>query len=133
MTAKPSFYAFSFTRPALGATPTCVIAGSGESRGGTGSYAERLVRYRDMSPEGFAEKVDFTAGAILTRLSALGFGWGDVTATQVYTVHDFAALVPGLVRAGAARAGLTWHYSRPPVVDMEFEVDARRVMREMVI
>ncbi|QDM16488.1 hypothetical protein FNL55_10885 [Tardiphaga sp. vice352] len=132
--AEPSFYAFSFTRPALGASPTCVIAGSGESRGGDGGYPERLVRYRDMSPDGFREKVTFTMAEILARLSALGFGWNDVTGTQVYTVHDFHALAADeLVRLGAARAGLTWHYARPPVVDMEFEVDARRVMREMVI
>jgi hypothetical protein len=131
---EPSFYAFSFTRPALGAAPTCVVAGSGESTGGDGPYAERLVRYRDMSPEGFREKVTFTVAEILARLSALGFGWSDVTATQVYTVHDFHALAAEqLVRVGAARAGMTWHYARPPVVDMEFEVDARRVMREMVI
>jgi len=132
--AEPSFYAFSFTRPLLGASPSCVIAGSGESRGGDGSYAERLVRYRDLSPEGFREKVAFTMGEILARLSALGFGWEEVTGTQVYTVHNFHALAADeLVRNGAARAGLTWHYARPPVVDMEFEVDARRVMREMVI
>ena len=76
--AEPSFYAFSFTRPALGAQPTCVIAGSGESTGGDGPYAERLVRYRDMSPEGFREKVTFTVAEILARLTALGFGWNEV-------------------------------------------------------
>src|SRR6195952_4495233 len=35
---EPSFYAFSFTRPAIGAMPTFVIAGGAESRGGSGSY-----------------------------------------------------------------------------------------------
>jgi hypothetical protein len=131
--SEPSFYAFSFTRPLLGASPSCVIAGSGESRGGAGSYAERLVRYRDLSPEGFKEKVEFVAGEIEQRLTALGFTWADITATQVYTVHDFHPTIDTLLRSGAARAGLSWHYARPPVVDMEFEMDTRRVMREMVI
>jgi hypothetical protein len=131
--SEPSFYAFSFTRPLPGANPSCVIAGSGESRGGEGSYAERLVRYRDLSPEGFKEKVEFVAGEIEQRLMALGFTWADITATQVYTVHDFHPTIDTLLRSGAARAGLSWHYARPPVVDMEFEMDTRRVLREMVI
>ncbi|MBN8985020.1 MAG: hypothetical protein J0H32_11265, partial [Rhizobiales bacterium] len=38
-----------------------------------------------------------------------------------------------LVRANAARSGMTWHFARPPVIDLEFEVDCRRVMRETVI
>src|SRR6202045_5420032 len=49
--AEPSFYAFSFTRPSLGAKPNFVIAGGAEARGGAGSYPERIVRHRDLSPE----------------------------------------------------------------------------------
>ena len=41
--------------------------------------------------------------------------------------------VDELVRRGALRSGLTWHYARPPVVDLEYEMDCRRVMREVVI
>jgi hypothetical protein len=33
----------------------------------------------------------------------------------------------------AALKGMTWHYSRPPIVDIEFEMDLRGVAREMVI
>ena len=29
---------------------------------------------------------------------------------------------------GATRSGLTWHFARPPVVDLEFEMDCRRVI-----
>src|SRR3979490_3069643 len=50
--AEPSFYAFSFTRPSQAATPTFVIAGGAELREGAGSYPERTVRYRDLSPAG---------------------------------------------------------------------------------
>src|ERR1700709_126689 len=49
--AEPSFYAFSFTRPSGNSTPTFVIAGGAESREGSGTYPERTVRYRDLSPE----------------------------------------------------------------------------------
>jgi hypothetical protein len=72
--AEPSFYAFSFTRPSQSKSPTFVIAGGAEARGGSGSYPERIVRYRDLSPDGLKEKVRFTVGEMEDRLGAFGFG-----------------------------------------------------------
>src|ERR1700740_169872 len=57
--AEPSFYAFSFTRPSQTTSPSFVIAGGAEAREGAGPYAERIVRYRDLSPDGIREKVRF--------------------------------------------------------------------------
>jgi hypothetical protein len=132
--AEPSFYAFSFIRPSQGQSPTFVIAGGAEARGGPGSYPERIVRYRDLSPDGVREKVRFTVGEMEDRLDAFGFGWRDTTAVQAYTVRDFHPLMSDeLVRRGATRSGLTWHFARPPVIDLEYEMDCRRVMRETVI
>ncbi len=132
--AEPSFYAFSFTRPSPSTTPTFVIAGGAEARGGSGSYPERIVRYRDLSPDGLKEKVRSTVGAMEERLSAFGFGWNDTTEAQAYSIRDFHhVIVDELVRRGAMRSGLTWHYARPPVIDLEYEMDCRRVMRETVI
>jgi hypothetical protein len=132
--AEPSFYAFSLTRPSQNTTPSFVISGSGEAREGGATYSERTVRYRDLSPEGLKEKVEFVVGAMEHRMGQLGFGWKDATAVQTYTVHDFhPVFADALVRRGAARSGLTWHFARPPVIDLEYEMDCRRVMREMVI
>ena len=132
--AEPSFYAFSFTRPSRGATSSFVIAGGAELGGGSGSYAERTVRYRDLSPEGLKEKVRFTTRQQESRMEEFGFGWKDATAVQAYTVHDFHPVIAEeLVRRGATRSGLTWHFARPPVIDLEYEMDCRRVMREIVI
>ncbi len=132
--AEPSFYAFSFTRPSQSMTPSFVIAGGAELRGGSGSYPERIVRYRDLSPDGLKEKVRFTVSEMEGRLGAFGFGWKDTTAVQAYTVHDFHPVMSDeLVRRGATRPGLTWHFARPPVIDLEYEMDCRRVMRETVI
>ena len=136
--AEPSFYAFSFTRPAQGprpaTTPDFVIAGGAEARGGTGSYPERIVRYRDVSADGLKKKVRFTVSEMESRLAAFGFGWKETTAAQAYTVHDFhPVMADELVRRGAARSGLTWHFARPPVIDLEFEMDCRRVTQEVVI
>jgi hypothetical protein len=140
--AEPSFYAFSFTRPSqtngraagTAAAPAFVIAGGAEARGGSGSYPERIVRYRDLSADGLKEKVGFTVREMESRLEAFGFGWKDTTGVQAYTVHDFhPAMTEELVRRGAVRSGLTWHFARPPVVDLEYEMDCRRVTRETVI
>jgi hypothetical protein len=55
------------------------------------------------------------------------------TAVQAYTVHDFHPVIADeLVRRGATRSGLTWHFARPPVIDLEYEMDCRRVGRETV-
>jgi len=131
---EPSFYAFCFTRPGQTATPTFVIAGGAELGGGSGSYPERIVRYRDLSADGLREKVRFTVGSMEERLGAFAFGWKDTTGVQAYTVHDFHPVISDeLVRRGATHSGLTWHFARPPVIDLEYEMDCRRVMRETVI
>ena len=132
--AEPSFFAFSFTRPSQSTMPSYVIAGGAEARGGSGSYPERIVRYRDVSRDGLREKLRFTVREMESRLGAFGFTWKDTAAVQAYTVHDFhPAMTDELVRRGATRSGLTWHFARPPVIDLEYEMDCRRVTRETVI
>lgn len=132
--AAPSFYAFCFTRPSKGASPSFAIAGGAELRNGAGPYSERIVRYQDLSPEGLKEKVRFTVQSMEERLAAFGFTWKDTTGVQAYTIRDFHPLCADeLVSRGAARSGLTWHYARPPVIGLEYEMDCRRVLRETVI
>ena len=68
------------------------------------------------------------------RIGAFGFGWRDATATQLYTVFDIHSfLADEFVARGAMMAGLTWHYARPPVEGLDFEVDVRGVSRELVV
>jgi hypothetical protein len=133
--AEPSFYAFSYTVPSDGNTaPSFVCAGSGEAREGGASYAERIVRLGDHSPDGMREKARFVLGEMERRMTALGFGWADVTETQVYTVHDIHPfLADEIVWRGAAPAGLTWHYARPPVQGLDYEMDVRGLARELVV
>jgi hypothetical protein len=130
--AEPSFYAFSYTVP--GAGKSFVAAGSGEATDGAGSYAERIVRLGDQSPEGMRDKARCVLAAMEQRMGPLGFGWKDVTATQLYTVFDIHAhFAEEYVRRGATAGGLTWHYARPPVQGLDYEVDVRGVARELVI
>jgi hypothetical protein len=131
---EPSFYAFSFTRQKRGATPSFVIAGGAEARDGTESYAERITRFRETGPEAIRAKAKATVGSMETRLAAFGHSWVDTSAVQVYTVRDFhPAVVDELVVRGASRSGMTWHFARPPVTDLEFEMDCRRVACEVLI
>jgi hypothetical protein len=132
--AEPSFHAFSFTVAANDAAPSFVIAGSGEAREGGASYRERTVRHGETTPDAMREKAQYVLGEMERRLTALGFGWADTTATQVYTVHDLHPfLADEIVRRGAARSGLTWHFARPPVRGLEYEMDCRGVSRERVV
>jgi hypothetical protein len=111
--------------------PTFVVAGSGEAREGGASYRERTVRHGETSPEAMREKAIFVLAEMERRLKLLGFGWAHTTATQVYTVHDLHPfLADEIVRRGAARAGLTWHFCRPPVQGLEYEMDCRGVAVE---
>src|SRR5262252_991207 len=112
--AVPSFYAFSYTVP--GGGKSFVAAGSGEATEGPGSYAERIIRFGDQSSAGMRDKARYVLGAMERRMAPLGFGWTDVTATQVYTIFDIHSFVADeFVKRGAMAGGLTWHFARPPV------------------
>jgi hypothetical protein len=37
------------------------------------------------------------------------------------------------VRRGAISGGLKWHFARPPVQGLDFEMDVRGVARELMI
>ena len=132
--AEPSFYAFCYTVAARSALPTFVVAGSGEAVEGKANYRDHTVRFGETSPDAIHDKARFVLAEMERRLSLLGFSWGDTTAAQVYTVHDLHPfLADEIVQRGAARAGLTWHYCRPPVRDLEYEMDCRGVVEDRVI
>ena len=132
--SEPCFAAFSFTMPSQSRTPSFVIAGSGEARGGQGLYRERTVRHGETSPGALREKAIFVLDVMEDRLARFGLTWADTTATQVYTVHDLHPFLGDeIVRRGAARFGLTWHFNRPPVGDLCYEMDCRGVVIERIV
>lgn len=132
--AVPSFHAFTYTVPEDGAAPSFAVAGSGESLEGRPTYAESTVALGDTSPEGMLAKGRFVLGEMERRLRLLGFSWADTTGVQAYTVHPLPpALTEEIVTRGAARHGLTWQDCRPPVEDLEYEMDCRGVAAERVL
>lgn len=131
---EPSFHAFCFTVAAPDSVPSFAIAGSGEAREGGGSYAETTVRPGETSADAMAEKARFVLGEMERRMGLLGFGWADTTASQVYTVFDlYPFLADEIVRRGAASSGLDWHFCRPPVRGLDYEMDCRSVALERVV
>ncbi|MDX2205158.1 MAG: hypothetical protein NW223_20585 [Hyphomicrobiaceae bacterium] len=131
--AEPCLYAFSYTVAGGSPSASFVIAGSAESKPGTGPYPERIVRYGDTSPQALREKAGHVLGVMEARLAAFGLRWADTTASQVYTIHDLHPfLADAIVARGAAQAGLTWHFARPPVEGLELEMDCRGVAHERV-
>lgn len=132
--AEPSFHAFAFTTAAADAPRSFVIAGSGEAPEGKGNYRDHIVRRGDVGAAGLREKARWVLGEMERRMAAVGATWHQTTAVQLYTVHDVHPFLGDeLVRRGAARHGLTWHFNRPPVVDLEYEMDCRGVHAEHVL
>ncbi|QCI68533.1 2-amino-5-chloromuconate deaminase CnbZ [Phreatobacter stygius] len=131
--SEPSFYAFSFTTVAPDAAPSFVVAGSGEAPEGHATYADHIVSRGDLSQEGLRAKARFVLAEMERRMAALGFTWADATASQLYTVHNVHPfLADEIARRGAMRAGLTWHFNRPPVQELEYEMDCRGLAIEHV-
>ena len=130
----PSLYAFSYTVPAdRVASISFVIAGGGEAPELKPNYRDHIVRRGDRSPDAMREKVRYVMGVMEGRLAALGLSWQDAAVTQAYSVYDIGPFVmEEIAQRGAAAAGLTWHLCRPPVVELDYEMDVRRAAREIV-
>jgi len=123
-----TLHAFSFVRPSTTPVrPTFVVAGAGELREGT-LISEGIIRRGETSADALLEKARYVLDVMDDRLRGLGVGWDRVTAVNVYTVHPFTDAMRILLHdqiGPAARNGITWHITRPPVVDVEFEMDVR--------
>lgn len=132
--AEPGFHAVTFTMPATGVPASFVVAGSGEAPEGKGNYKDHIIARGDTSADGLRRKAVWVLGEMERRMAALGGTWTDVTATQVYTIHDLHPfLADELARRGAIGHGLTWHLNRPPVVELDYEMDCRRIEVERVV
>lgn len=132
--SEPGFHAFSYTVADPGAQRSFVVAGSAEAPEGLGDYRDHAIARGDVSAEGLRTKARWVLGEMENRMRMLGVGWDETTATQIYTVHDFHPFIGDeLVRRGAMRGGVTWHFNRPPVRELEFEMDCRGVSVERLL
>ena len=133
---SPVLHGFSYTVPAPEEKrPTLVVAGAGEVREGI-LEEERIICSGDTSAAAMREKAIYVMDVMQQRLRGLGGEWAWINMVDVYTIHPVDKLVEEVVlgRMGAARRhGVRWYHTRPPVVDIEFEMDMRGVRRELII
>jgi hypothetical protein len=70
------------------------------------------------------EKVQFVIASMSGRLSDLGVRWSDAVLPQAYSAYDVGRFVLSeYAQAGIIPGGILWHVARPPVVDIDFEMD----------
>ncbi len=128
-------YGFSYTVPSDINHLTFVVAGGGELPHRELSD-QHIVRFGETSEDAMMEKARCVVDIMRTRLSRLGADDQLLSAISVYSAHPIhralsEAIIPGI--AAAARVGVHWFYTRPPVRNIEFEMDLRGVRRELVL
>ncbi|MDA1313834.1 MAG: RidA family protein [Acidobacteria bacterium] len=132
---EPSVYGFSYTIPSDHKGKTFVIAGAGELRSSKLEGSE-IVSRGDTSTEGLRAKAKQVLSIMDRRLEVMGLTHAHITQSNVYTVFDIAELMeltimPALGEAG--RHGIRWHFARPPVLEIDFEMDMRGVRQEITL
>lgn len=141
--AEPVFHAFTYTvaEPAPSGTHAAtalagrdyVVAGSGEWPEDQ-PFPQGIVARGDLSPSGLAAKVRYVIATMKSRCEGLGGDWSRLTAAQIYTGEDYHALLGGqFAPAGLTAIGLSWFVCKPPILELEFEMDVRSLASERVI
>ena len=133
---EPVLHAFSFVRPnAALQQRTFIVAGAGELAGGVLGN-DGILRRGETSPKAMAEKARYICDVMDERLSGLDADWNDVTAVNAYTIHTIHPLMETVLLdrlPAAQRRGVCWHYTRPPVIDIEFEMDLHGVVTQWLV
>jgi len=131
---SPVLHAFAYTiECAKGTPPSLVVAGAGELRDSV-LVEDAIIRCGETEPEAMREKATYVMQIMEERLHGLGARWNLLNAVNVYTVHPLAGILEDtvLTRLGPARRlGIRWHHTRPPIADIEFEMDMRGVRQEL--
>jgi len=128
-------FGFSYTRPSAATRPTFVVAGGGELLDG-GLDRRLIVRSGETSEDAMLEKTRRVVEIMSGRLDGLGATNDLLSTIDVYSSHPVQqglaeVILPGL--PAAAQLGVRWFYSRPPIEDIEFEMDMRGVVHDIVV
>ena len=129
-------HAFSYTVPCREQeSGTFVIAGAGELREGV-LTDDAIVRRGETGSGALREKAAYVVRVMADRLAGLGADWDRVTTVDVYTAHPLEGILDEVVLpgvGGAQRQGFRLYRARPPVIEIEFEMDVRGIRREIRI
>lgn len=116
--AEPALHAFCYTVEGHAPRSNFVISGVPEppgTKGGLPAYWTAIVQ------------------TIAANMTELGVGWADVTEAQIYGARADHELFgeTDLPRFGElVRRGLRWFFSRPPIDDLNLEIDVRGLASE---
>jgi len=138
--ADVAVHAFSYAAPVREVDPgglaplgrTFVVSGSAEVPEGEARYTDHIVARGDLGPDGLARKARWVVEEMTRRLRLIGADWSLVTGAQVYTVRDMGSILASEVQSTIGRA-VTWHACAPPIMELEFEMDCRRIGNELVL
>ena len=109
------------------------MAGAGELVEGQ-LDATGIIRRGETVEPALLEKAEFVTGVMNERVRGLGADPASISQMNVYTTHPIDRIVRQIVLRVfpvATRRGIHWYPSRPPVEEIEFEMDLRGVAREM--
>lgn len=132
--AEPGFHAFTYAVPDVSAGTSFVIAGNCEAKEGGATYRESVVAYGDTTPAGLSAKCAHVMTEMERRMKTLGVWYDTATAVNLYTVFDpHPILAQEILGRGAPALGLEWHFCRPPIEGLDWEMDCRGIPRELVL
>jgi len=132
--AEPVILSAFVVRPADDRRPgDFVIAGCGEVDGALAP--ENIVAFRDLSQDGLLQKAEFVLGEIVARIEALGGTADDPNIINEYSAHAIDGLAELIERRlpAASHSGYVHWSARPPVADIEFEMDCRHISEWEVV
>ncbi len=131
---EPVLYSYAFTLPDDAPLPTFVVAGAGDVDRQS-LEEETIVREGETTPEAMTEKAQHVMNIMQQRVDGLCVLLSDITHANVYTVQEIRPYLSSAILeplAGASIHGIHWHYARPPIEGLAFEMDLRGVRREEV-
>ncbi|MBX9631741.1 MAG: hypothetical protein K2X67_14590 [Burkholderiales bacterium] len=126
----PSLHGFSYAVRSGAPITTFVMSGITEI--GPGGP----VAAGDTSAAGMREKMTFVIRAVTNRLRELGLTFRDASQVEVYLAQTSEAVLSEVLMPAIeepARRGVRWHFGRPPITGVEVELEARGVLREILL
>lgn len=132
---ETQLFGFSFVQP--GDTPrvTFVVAGGGELPH-RDLERQHIVRLGETTPDAIQEKARCVLGIMRHRLDCLKAPDEAGTMINVYTAHPLREeLAQEIISVlpQAAHTGFRWNVSRPPVQEIEFEMNLRGVIQDLTV
>jgi len=128
-------YGFSFCRPSKLTESTYVVAGGGELPH-RDLKREHIVRVGETTPDALQEKAECVAGIMRTRLERMNADESLLSAINVYTASPVRSLLENVLIPqipATAHIGIRWNLTRPPVEEIEFEMDLRGVREDLTV